>query len=46
MKLKNDEKNSYITIREFNMPKKYCLPIGAVGNANNMVTLLVKKDEF
>lgn len=46
MNLKADEKNSYIAIREFNMPKKYCLPIGAVGNANNMVTLLVKKDEF
>ena len=46
MNLKDDEKNSYITIREFNMPKKYCLPIGSVGNANNMVTLLVKKDEF
>lgn len=35
----------YIAIREFNMPKKYLLPIGAVGKANRIVTLLVKKDE-
>ena len=35
----------YIVIREFNMPKKYLLPAGAVGNANRIVTLLVQKLE-
>lgn len=38
-------KNIYIVIREFNMTKKTLLPKGAVGNANNVITLLVKKRE-
>lgn len=37
---------TYIVIREYNMPKKYLLPKGVVGKANNVVTLLVKKDEI
>ncbi len=28
------------------MPKCYLLPIGAVGKANKIATLLVKKDEI
>ncbi len=35
----------YLVIREFNMPKFSLLPKGAVGKANRIVTLLVKKDE-
>lgn len=38
--------NIFIVIREFNMPKKYLLPAGAVGKADNVVTLLVKKPEI
>ena len=41
----NYDDKIYIVIREFNMPKKSLLPLGAVGKANRMVTLLVKKDE-
>lgn len=36
----------YIVIREFNMPKKSLLPLGAVGKAENIATLLVKKSEI
>lgn len=42
--IKYDDK-IYIVIREFNMPKKDLLPIGAVGKADNVATLLVKKLE-
>ncbi len=38
--------NIYIVIREFNMPKCSLLPKGAVGKANRIATLLVKKDEM
>ena len=38
--------NIFIVIREFNMPKKYLLPAGVVGKADNVVTLLVKKPEI
>lgn len=36
----------YLVVREFNMTKKYLLPKGAVGKANKVVTLLVKKTEL
>lgn len=38
-------KNIYIVIREFNMPKRNLLPRGSVGDANKVITLLVKKKE-
>lgn len=38
-------KNIYIVIREFNMTKKTLLPKGVVGDANNVITLFVKKRE-
>lgn len=40
-----NNKNIYIIIREFNMPKRTLLPKGSVGDANNVITLLVKKKE-
>lgn len=43
--LKIEYKDIYIVIREFNMPKKYLLPLGAVGNADCIYTLLVQKKE-
>ena len=45
-KLKIKYKDIYIVIREFNMPKKYLLPLGAVGNADCIYTLLVQKKEL
>ena len=38
--------NIYLVIREFNMPKRNLLPKGTVGNADNVITLLVKKKEI
>lgn len=40
-----NNKNIYIVIREFNMPKRTLLPKGVVGDANKVITLLVKKKE-
>lgn len=45
-KLGLDYKDIYVVIREFNMTKRSLLPLGAVGNANKIVTLLVKKQEI
>ena len=42
--LKNN-KNIYIVIREFNMTKRTLLPKGSVGDAENAITLFVKKGE-
>ena len=42
----NCDDKIFIVIREFNMPKKYLLPDGAVGKADNVVTMLVKKSEL
>jgi len=39
-------KNIYIVIREFNMTKKTLLPKGAVGDADNVIALFVKKREI
>lgn len=36
----------YLIIREFNMPKMHLLPSGVVGDAEKVVTLLVKKTEI
>lgn len=38
-------KNIYIVIREFNMTKRTLLPKGSVGDAENAITLFVKKGE-
>ena len=38
-------KNIYIVIREFNMTKRTLLPKGSVGDAENVITLFVKKGE-